>query len=167
MHVHVKGCLVAVAALSMLLVTQAGRTDDRASGESAPAPDPSSIPQIPMSPKLIEKARQAVDLLLAETLNDPMSAIQYRVSRPIPCASLTAAQQEKDLLCVCYEVNTRDKAGGYEGTRLKFASLKPEKAGSFVASRSWGMENSYVYGRQCEAADLQKRKSKRIHELVD
>lgn len=167
MHIHVKGCVVAVAALSMVLLTQAGRADDQQPGETAPAPDPSSIPQVPTSPTVIEKARQAVDLLLADTLDDPMSAIQYRISLPIPCARLSTAQQEKALLCICYGVNTRNKNGGYEGTRLDYASLKSEKGGTFVASKSSALVNTYVYSQHCDAADFQKRKSKRIHDLVD
>jgi hypothetical protein len=83
-----------------------------------------------------EQAAQALDLMLAESLKDPMSAMQYRVSDVKECARmvLSTIERPQERGCLCYSVNAKNSYGGYTGSELSVVRiLQPGQGESFIA----------------------------------
>lgn len=73
-----------------------------------------------------EKGRKAVDQMLAASLKDPTSPIQYSVTRVLPCTSVLPPDlRQKPTDCICYAVNAKNSWGAYGGVKLGAAELLP------------------------------------------
>jgi len=66
---------------------------------------------------------KSVDHLLASSLNDPLSATDYRVSGPVACKLVLPAGQLMHDQCVCYSVNAKNSLGGYTGVTMYVAEF--------------------------------------------
>lgn len=83
-----------------------------------------------------DEAMQALDRMLAETLKDPMSAQQYRVSDLEQCGRivLSTIVDTKERGCLCYSVNAKNSYGGYAGPEFAVARiLQTGRGNSFIA----------------------------------
>lgn len=161
------------AALLMLAGVQA---QAREASEGAPAAQAQSGKDgSNTSPAAARKAsdaeKRALDLLLADTLNDPMSAIQYRVSTQVfSCSDALPSptdQSWNDKSCICYGVNTRGADNAYQGRRFSVASLQKEKDGTVTANDVAIKIDDRKMWTACSAAGWEKRAFKLIHELVN
>lgn len=127
------------------------------------------------SPAAVRKAsdaeKRALDLLLADTLNDPMSAIQYRVSNQVfSCSDALPNPHDQswnDKSCLCYGVNSRGANNAYQGRRFSLASLQKEKDGTVTANEVIIKLDDQKTWAACSAAGWEKRAFKLIHELVN
>jgi hypothetical protein len=165
-------CVALTVLLFALAAAQAGepaRHYAATAGGSTPAADAKSAPAASREARDAEK--RALDLLLAETLSNPMSAIQYRVtSRVLPCTDLVAAPRNQglaDQACLCYSVNTRGENNGYQGQKFAAAVLETTKDGSPVAKSLISATDINRLATICSAADWEKRPSKLIHQEVN
>lgn len=71
-----------------------------------------------------EALRAAMDLHLAMTLKDPMSAIQYMVSDAVECEDVSRTPASlSSKWCVCYSVNAKNSYGGFTGAQIGVATL--------------------------------------------
>lgn len=126
---------------------------------------------VPESPEELEEARSSVDSMLGHILKDPLSAMQYRVSDPMPCAQVipgAAALPALAPLCICYQVNAKNSYGGYTGAELSVAAVSRPAAGGFVAlpfPKELFSVNTYVE-RTCDAANMRERDAALIHAAV-
>ena len=112
-------------------------------------------------------AADAVDRLLATTLKDPLSAIQYQVSDVVSCYAVIAdgiavATREG---CVCYEVNARNGYGGYTGVDVGVAILIGDGA-VYVADAAPRSSLLSMAPASCVNAHLLPRDAGRIHDAV-
>lgn len=99
-----------------------GFAEEKRRAESQPPPPPPKT----FTPEEMEVGRAAVDLHLASTLKDPLSAMQYRVSDIVLCGEVLPAQLTvKPDNCICYEVNAKNGYGGYTGGTLGIVELLP------------------------------------------
>jgi hypothetical protein len=96
-----------------------------ATGYTQSPPDIDQVEDLPSDAAAIEAARTAVDKMLATTLKDPMSAIQYRTSAILSCRKIlpTVLAAKVPDGCLCYEVNAKNSYGGYTGSQLGIAEL--------------------------------------------
>lgn len=70
-----------------------------------------------------EDIADAVDRMLATSLTDPLSAIDYRVSGAVSCkAVLPPDEYAGHDQCVCYSINAKNSFGGYAGSQLYAAA---------------------------------------------
>jgi hypothetical protein len=72
-----------------------------------------------------EEAAQALDAMLAQSLKDPLSAIQYRVSDIRACDDvvLSTITRPAERGCLCFSVNAKNSYGGYTGGALAVARI--------------------------------------------
>lgn len=109
----------------------------------------------------------AVDRLLATTLKDPLSAIQYQVSDVVSCYAvvadgIAAATREG---CVCYEINARNSYGGYTGVDVGVAILIGDGA-VYVADTAPRSSLLSIAPASCVNAHLRPRDASRIPDAV-
>lgn len=112
-------------------------------------------------------AADAVDRLLATTLKDPLSAIQYQVSNVVSCYAVVAdavavATREG---CVCYEVNARNSYGGYTGVDIGVAILIGNGT-VYVADAAPRSSLLATAPQSCVSAHLRPRDAGQIHRAV-
>jgi hypothetical protein len=112
-------------------------------------------------------AAEAVDRLLARTLRDPLSAIQYQVSDIVSCYAvmadgIAAATREG---CVCYEINARNSYGGYTGVEPGVAILIGDGA-VYVADTAPRSSLLPMAPGSCVDAHLRPRDASKIHDAV-
>lgn len=113
-----------------------------------------------------DPVKEAVDNMLARTLVDPKSAIDYAVSDVLPCASVSDAWDEyPDHQCVCYSVNAKNRMGGYTGGQLGYSSLM-QKPGDVWFARDGNSVSDHDGIDACEAANLQSRPARLIADKV-
>lgn len=126
---------------------------------------PAEVPSSPeAAPTREEQIRRAVDAMLARDLVDPTSAIDYRVSDPLPCKSVEPFYKDPTHQCVCYSVNSKNRMGGYSGAQLRAASLI-ESADFWFAMG--GLDVRTADGvRACGAANLADRPAQLIRDRV-
>lgn len=112
-------------------------------------------------------AADAIDRLLATTLKDPLSAIQYQVSDVVSCYAVVAdgiavASREG---CVCYEVNARNSYGGYTGVDIGVAILIGDGT-VYVADAAPRSSLLAMAPQTCVSAHLRPRDAGQIHRAV-
>lgn len=125
--------------------------------------------KVPVSPDVIEHSRKAVDVLLGGILKDPMSAIQYRVTPLLPCTHVLAPEGliQNAPFCLCYEVNSKNSYGGYEGSTMDVAALSDEGEGAYKALQLDRMKYQHTFRDACNRAGFEKRKAEMIHATVE
>ncbi|MCQ4164592.1 hypothetical protein [Tahibacter harae] len=167
-------CSSALTAALFLLAGVQAEALENSGGEPAaqaqPGKEGSNTSSIAVR-KTSDAEKRALDLLLADTLTDPMSAIQYRVSsQAVSCSDALPSQTDpgwNGRTCICYEVNTRGANNAYQGRKTMVASLRQEKDGTVTADGvALQMDNRRMW-TACSAAGWEKRASKLIHELVN
>lgn len=72
-----------------------------------------------------EEAGDAIDSMLASSLKDPTSAMQYHVSGARSCIGLIDSNAVTGEVrgCACYSVNSKNSYGAYAGQSLAIAEL--------------------------------------------
>jgi hypothetical protein len=113
-------------------------------------------------------AAEAVDRLLASTLKDPLSAIQYQVSDIVSCYAvvadgIAAATREG---CVCYAINARNSYGGYTGVEPGVAILIGDGAVYFADTAPRSSLLPTAAATCVMTAHMHARDASRIHDAV-
>jgi hypothetical protein len=121
---------------------------------------PQDDPQVPKDP-----AREAVDKFLAQNLIDPASAVEYSVSDVLPCKSLSKFwpkdAQAQAAKCVCYDVNSKNRMGGYTGVQLSYVAVMKISDDVWLALK--GNPISEADGaKACYSANMQPRPTSMI-----
>jgi hypothetical protein len=101
-----------------------------------------------------------VDKHLAQTLNDPLSAINYRVSSRVNCKDALAEIEYASADCVCYAVNAKNRFGGYVGDKFFAAQFVLADGGLRLMPPIEILEQRGVAA--CEAGDLRSRSPEKI-----
>jgi hypothetical protein len=126
-----------------------------------------AVDDLPDTDQKVEAARVAVDHMLASTLKDPMSAIQYRLSEPFSCKDVLSPESAAKVPngCMCYEVNAKNSFGGYTGSQLSIALLV--KMDDRYVAVATGRETPSIRSVQrCASVGLQNRDANLIHAAV-
>lgn len=164
-------CFSALTAALFLLAGVQAHAQEASGGEPAAQAGKNDPNKAVAARKLAEAEKQALDLLLADTLTDPMSAIQYQISSQIfACNDARVPRPGSDgngESCACYLVNTRGASNGYQGQKIRVARLRKESDGSYTASGLSVVENDQRMLTACAAAGWEKRPSKLIHDQVN
>lgn len=114
------------------------------------------------TPATAEEAATAVDMMLANTLKDPLSSMQYSIGSPQPCSLLLGAMSGH---CICYEVNAKNSYGGMTGRKIGVASLTSSIAPIAAQSIPDSLIGPGVHVA-CARAGLAPRDAQRIHGAV-
>lgn len=139
---------------------------DKAATHSVPSTDPEEVETTTPATDAVEARKRAVDQMLAGDLLDPLSAQQYQVSGPLECDRATGSNAAANLDgdCVCYQVNSKNRLGGYTGQKLNVASLFPVR--DLFLAVDLGPVRTPAAVRACFAAGLEDRDAAKIHALA-
>jgi hypothetical protein len=122
---------------------------------------------LPQGDQAVEAAHQAVDKMLASSLKDPMSAMQYRVSGVFSCREVLPIEiaVKTPNGCICYQVNARNSFGGYTGSELSLAQLIAvgDSYVAVTAPRDLIQLEALTY---CAKTDFLRRDAELIHRAV-
>jgi hypothetical protein len=125
------------------------------------------VDSLPDGEQAIEAARRAVDRMLAATLKDPMSAMQYRISAAFSCREVLPVESAVKTPdgCICYQVNARNSFGGYTGAELALAQLLT--AGDSYVAVSVPRDSMRLQAvAYCAKANMSSRDATFIHRAV-
>jgi len=126
--------------------------------------DAQSAPAEPVSVDEFELQKSAVDIALANSLRDPLSAIAYEVSDPLSCDVLSVLPGQGKR-CICYSVNSKNAMGGYVGVTMQTALMHQIENARYVALPT-GMPTTADGLRACHNANIRKRPASKIADQV-
>ncbi|HSX60246.1 MAG TPA: hypothetical protein VLF18_08615 [Tahibacter sp.] len=106
----------------------------------------------------------SVDRMVAKSLTDPLSAIDYRVSRPLECKLALVELDFQSGDCVCYSVNAKNGFGGYTGSKTFAAQF--EHVGRDLRLMPPIQISDLRAIAACEAANLSPRPAENISRRV-
>lgn len=101
-----------------------------------------------------DPVREAIDGLLARSLNDPTSPIGYEVSDALPCRNIDPSESKVDAQCVCYVINAKNRLGGYTGDQISYARVFMGDRGAFALDLGQLPSGGF---QACSAANLKPR----------